>query len=311
MIPAAVAGVAALSSQMIQKDNAPQAEPNKNDGLGIASNMQGNTQEVDMLQDSSPTGSQAPAFMEDMAKSAFQSGFNAVMGQGIAGATSKSASQQGKDMRSYMAEAYPELNPWERAGASATQAGVQMAQNEQAMKMKSMDIQGAKDVAQIQGQNAKDVALIQAGETRYATNTSAFTQRYGIDVQSGNIDKQIAAVAPQVEAQTKLLIEQAKSEAEAKSVVGKTVKDVVHGLQGVVDQATEIGVSIKEGSSLEKVINEVESQVKSIWQKANNWIDDKFKRSDSNGVNGSMDGNRRRTRNSEYNKWLSEHPINN
>src|SRR5947208_10210702 len=42
----------------------------------------------------------------------------------------KSAADKGKDTRDYLAAAFPELNAWERAGADASSAGMEMQQQD-------------------------------------------------------------------------------------------------------------------------------------------------------------------------------------
>src|SRR5437667_9090275 len=42
----------------------------------------------------------------------------------LVGLGGKSAADKGKDTRDYLADAFPELNAWERAGADASSAGM-------------------------------------------------------------------------------------------------------------------------------------------------------------------------------------------
>ena len=45
----------------------------------------------------------------------------------LVGRGGKSAADKGKDTRDYLADAFPELNAWERAGADACSAGMDVA----------------------------------------------------------------------------------------------------------------------------------------------------------------------------------------
>src|SRR5580698_7723724 len=63
----------------------------------------------------------------DEAVPSFVSGAIAKAGQGLLEGTlqpGKSAADNGKDTRDYLAAAFPELNAWERAGADAPSAGI-------------------------------------------------------------------------------------------------------------------------------------------------------------------------------------------
>lgn len=292
MIPAAIAGVASVAGAMINKSAADkQASSSKTQG--IDSPMAGNQVDTTVHNPSSVSGSQSDEYMKGMAQDAFKSGFNAVMGHGISSAMSPSASEQGKAQRDYLAAAFPEMNPWERAGASATQQGVQMAQNKQAMQLQAQQIQGAKDVARINGETSRDVAEIQSGTSRRNVDVQSRDTRYGIDMTSGNVDKQIIAMQKKVAADTKLAIEQAKSEAEAKSVVGKTVKDAVYAVQNAVDSVSNHEFGIKDDSMLGRFVKDdvpkIKKNLEDYYNQAMDYIDKKFGRDNAKGVQSQYD----------------------
>ncbi len=311
-IPGAIMAAGTVASTLINKDNQQSDAQQQDIGSGIASTMQGNQQDQTTMQDTMPTGSQAPAFVKEMAQGAFQQGFNAVMAQGISGATSKSASQMGKDMRNYMAEAYPELNPWERAGASATQAGVQAAEQQNASKMLDKQLANNKQVAQIQADAQRDVADISAKASVYSADTSAAASNFAANVQQTISDNGLSQSLPLVKAQVRHVLAQAQTEEEAKSALGRIVHDAKKGAENFFgEDATDIKHSsggsrpkgVKEGS----VGDDIEKFVKGIWETGSNWISDKFKRPASNGVNSSMDDATRRQRfhdDSDYVKSL-------
>jgi hypothetical protein len=235
----AAAGVSALSSRMNQNEK---SQPSSGDDFsinsndGIQSTMNGNQQNTSIAP-SSTEGSQSGALQSNMMTDAFKTGMSSVLGHATSSRFSKSASQQGRDQKDYLSAAFPEMNPWERAGASATQQGVQMAETKQKQSMLTQQIEGQKDVARIQGDNAARVAEINKGTSKYGADSSynasiygsdkaADSSRHATDSQSVNVDKQIAALRKKVQADTKLALEKAKTESEAKSIVGGIAKSM-------------------------------------------------------------------------------------
>src|SRR5262252_5409520 len=59
----------------------------------------------------------------------------------------KSAADQGKDTRAYLAAAFPELNAWERAGADASSAGMVDAGFENQKELTKMQLDNQKEIA--------------------------------------------------------------------------------------------------------------------------------------------------------------------
>ncbi len=302
MIPAAIAGIASVAGSAISKSNQDKPEPV--DNFGIESTMNGNQQNT-AIANSSTEGSQNGSLMKDMASSAFKQGFNAVMGHATSSAFSKSASQQGSDQRDYLAAAFPEMNPWERAGASATQQGVAMADNKQKQSMLSQQIEGQKDVARIQGDNQVRVAEIQSGTSKYgadtaarasgySADTSANASRYSVDINAGNVEKQIAALQKKVQADTKLALEKAKTESEAKSVVGGIAKDAVNAIERIRSHP----IDIRKGSFTDNFIKNDLPKIKASFTQfaddATKWINLKFKRDSAAGVQSGFDASTQR-----------------
>lgn len=292
MIPAAIAGIASVASAAMASKSGG-SKPSIEQTSGIMSPMAGNQPNTEIQDPVSVSGSQSDEFAKDMAQDAFKTGMSSVLGHGISSAMSPSASQQGRDQRDYLAAAFPEMNPWERAGASATQQGVQMAQNKQAMQLQAQQIQGAKDVARINGETSRDVAEIQSGTSRRNVDVQSRDTRYGIDMTSGNVDKQIIAMQKKVAADTKLAIEQAKTEAEAKSVVGKTVKDAVHAVQSAVDSVSNHEFGIKDDSMLGRFVKDdvpkIKKNLEDYYNQAMDYIDKKFGRDNAKGVQSQYD----------------------
>src|SRR5713226_7045888 len=59
----------------------------------------------------------------------------------------KSVADKGKDTRDYLADAFPELNAWERAGADASSAGMVDAGFENQKELTKMQLDNQKEIA--------------------------------------------------------------------------------------------------------------------------------------------------------------------
>lgn len=70
------------------------------------------------------------------------------------------AGKQGRNAREYLDNAFPELNAWEKSGAGASGAGTAQAEQNNAYKMKKMELNNAKDIAGIQSATAIKTAQI-------------------------------------------------------------------------------------------------------------------------------------------------------
>src|SRR5204862_523364 len=64
----------------------------------------------------------------------------------LVGLGGKSAADQGKDTRDYLAAAFPELNAWERAGADASSAGMVDAGFENQKELTKMQLDNQKEI---------------------------------------------------------------------------------------------------------------------------------------------------------------------
>src|SRR5205807_2334049 len=64
----------------------------------------------------------------------------------LLGLGGKSAADNGKDTRDYLAAAFPELNAWERAGADASSAGMVNAGFENKKELTKMQLDNQKEI---------------------------------------------------------------------------------------------------------------------------------------------------------------------
>lgn len=86
------------------------------------------------------------------------------------------AKRQGQATRDYLAAAFPELNPWERAGAGASGAGQTTDTINQQKELMKMQLDNQKDIAKMQMQNNLQIAGIQSATSRQNTKDSVYAQ---------------------------------------------------------------------------------------------------------------------------------------
>lgn len=124
---------------------------------GINSAVQGsNTPPPATPPKTSAFGAQAKELMNETltemaggAKDAVSGGLQSIITDKLTGGAGK----QGRNARAYLDQAFPELNAWEKAGAGASGIGAQTGEDN-AMKMKRMELKNAKEIAQIQANTA-------------------------------------------------------------------------------------------------------------------------------------------------------------
>lgn len=106
---------------------------------GIKSMMQGSNAPPpakDVKTDIS--GSSADDLMKQMGAEAFKTGAQSVASKGVGSLLNdtSSPSQLGRDNRATLDASFPELNAWEKAGATATQAGIQAGNMKQESQLR-------------------------------------------------------------------------------------------------------------------------------------------------------------------------------
>src|SRR2546430_14026407 len=94
----------------------------------------------------------------------------------VVGRGGKSAADQGKDTRDYLAAAFPELNDWERAGADASPAGMGAAGFENQKELTKMQLDNQKEIAEMQNETQKEIAGIQSATSRQNTKDQVYAQ---------------------------------------------------------------------------------------------------------------------------------------
>lgn len=86
------------------------------------------------------------------------------------------AKRQGKATRDYLAAAFPELNPWERAGAGASGAGQSTDTINQQKELMKMQLDSQKDIARMNNDTQKEIAGIQSATSRENTRDQVYAQ---------------------------------------------------------------------------------------------------------------------------------------
>lgn len=119
-----------------------------------------------------------------------------------------SGKKAGETQREFMDAAYLQLNQWEQAGASATTAGVQSAQNDVQLKMQKNQLKNQLDIAKLQTRTQKEVAGLQSA-TQLSTTSS-----------------QLAPVMDKLPTELKILAEELENLKGAKSTIGKIYDDI-------------------------------------------------------------------------------------
>src|SRR5205085_9688516 len=95
---------------------------------------------------------------------------------GLVGLGGKSAADQGKDTRDYLAAAFADLNAWERAGAVASSAGMVDAGFENQKELTKMQLDNQKEIADMQTETQKEIPVIQSATSRQNTKDQVYAQ---------------------------------------------------------------------------------------------------------------------------------------
>lgn len=133
----------------------------------------------------------------------------------------KSATEQGQDTKAYLAAAYPEMNPWERAGTGGTMFGSDMTGQIQSqeqnnkqiasqMSLQAMQLQKEYDLAKLQSdtalavnaqnnQTALQTAGIASVTSRENNRDSVRVQQQQADIQSKRVNAEIGQIAANTE----------------------------------------------------------------------------------------------------------------
>ena len=221
-------------------------------------------------------------FVNEMMQGAVKSGVESVVGgtvnAGMSAIFDPSAKKLGKQNRDYMNAAYPELNAWEKAGASATQAGIQTAQTGMQMRMQQKQLDNNVEIAKISADTQKDVAKLNAGVS--IANTRAglvptyaqlpfLVNKHQEEIQSIKSNTKLTNAQRNSEInRTNLIYQQAMREQYGKSGVGSILFDFGNVLDSSVRSVIGAGKNMinKIGPRREMKSNVDTSGVKSSFR---------------------------------------------
>src|SRR3989475_10716549 len=145
---------------------------------GIKSAIQGsNVPNPDEAVPSFVAGAMAKA-CKGLLEGTLQAGTSAVSDKllDLVGLGGKSAADKGKDIRDYLAAAFPELNAWERAGADAASAGMGDDGFENQKELTKMQLDNEKEIGDMQNGNQNEIAGIQSATSREDTQDQEYAQ---------------------------------------------------------------------------------------------------------------------------------------
>src|SRR5690606_6806579 len=111
----------------------------------------------------------------------------------LAGLCGKSAAEEGKHTRDYLAAAVPERNAWERAGADASSAGMVDAGFENQKELTKMQQDNQKEIAEMQNETQKESAGIQSATSRQNTKDQVYAQNEMLAYQQKESTARVAS----------------------------------------------------------------------------------------------------------------------
>lgn len=131
--------------------------------------------------------------------------------QSIFGKKPKSATELGRANREYLQSAFPELNPWELSGASATAPGTATGEQDNSMRMLDKQLANNKDIAKMNNDTQVEVAKLQAETSRANTADQVFAPNELVQIQKIKLDQEVQSIV----AQRDLTFEQTKNAVQA------------------------------------------------------------------------------------------------
>src|SRR5579862_9525191 len=112
----------------------------------------------------------------------------------LVGLGGKSAADNGKDTRDYLAAAFPVLTAWERAGADASSAGMVDAGCENQKELTKMQLDNQKEIAEMQNETQKEIAGIQSATSRQNTKDQVYAQNEMLAYQQKESTARVASI---------------------------------------------------------------------------------------------------------------------
>lgn len=146
-------------------------------------------------------------------KGTVDSATQAILG-GVDRKFSGGMSRAGRNTQEYLANAFPELNPWERAGAGASGVGASSQSVDPAIKLKKMEFQNAQTI--VDKNNATELA-----KAKIASDTSILNNQHSMAPQYKKLDSELALLQANA---SKVMADESKSQQEKKNLMAQEVK---------------------------------------------------------------------------------------
>lgn len=162
--------------------------------------------------------------VEQVGSKAVSAGINSL----FSGSSRKAAIRAGADNRAYLDAAFPELNPWEKAGSSATSMGTAQADQNNQMKMLDKQLDNQKDIARMNNETQIKIAGIQSQTSRENTADQVFAQNELVQIQKIKLDQEVQSII----AQRDLTYEQTRNAVQ--SLIESQAR--VRGIHATVEQ---------------------------------------------------------------------------
>ena len=217
MVPLAIGAVAGLSKGLIDASNEDKQADDASNVQGVASAVNGSAEQSKQIAQPQVSGSEAGNYGKQAFDAAFTKGVDSVVNPQM------NAKDAGKYQRDYLASAFPEMNPWERAGAAATQAGVQAGQQQNQKQMLSMQLSNQKEIAQINANTQKEIAGIQSVTSRQNTKDQVYAQNTKLDAELNKLGAEATNIMQQTNLsttqQSKMMVEMVTEQLKQKGIM--------------------------------------------------------------------------------------------
>lgn len=221
---AIVSGIAgSLGSNIVDRMTGHQKPTPDMDAPSVNSSMNGTDNSSGDKADVQVSGSQSGQYVKEFMDSAFSKGIQSVLNPSVG------AGQLGRDQRSFMDNAFPDLNQWEQAGASAAGASVENAKQNNAKEMQNAQLKSQERVAKYQADStanaSRDVATLNNQTSRENVQDQVYAQNQ-------RLDSEVAYnMAREASATLGLQLTEKQIKHFAQSTVGKTAQDAIGMLE--------------------------------------------------------------------------------
>ena len=277
MVPLAIGAVAGLSKGLIEASNEDKQADDASNVQGVASAVNGSAEQSKQIAQPQVSGSEAGNYGKQAFDAAFTKGVDSVVNPQM------NAKDAGKYQRDYLASAFPEMNPWERAGAAATQAGVQAGQQQNQKQMLSMQLSNQKEIAQINANTQKEIAGIQSVTSRQNTKDQVYAQNTKLDAELNKLGAEATNIMQQTNLsttqQSKMMVEMVTEQLKQQGIrlTNEQIPLLNKKIQAEIEKLkygkSSLGATTNDvGNVLRDAVSQVVPEAKKLW----NWTKQRF-----------------------------------